>query len=360
MITPESVKLQLMALLPRFTDEYSTTVNGSAVVDTGVVVVTSIAHGLTSGDIIVASDVEVIVPVSSVVFDDDAEQATMTTAFEHDRTSGEGDKGGANIASLQDFADANYNEDFDIISATRTTFVVSVGADVVGDLGNLIEPRTLFLGFLEVTVLDDDSFSVALQDTHLPDGTEFETFTFVTEQRIFIAADVTRAVTIYGQRRDAKPTLFIVFGAENASKDRNVVNDSIAAANAQNPLQITYIPGVTLKTIACTKSEQSAATQQQKVYAEIKPAIRRAMYGYLFDGSDNESVIFAAVEAGNVPEFWNQDYYVHNFDYQIPYILTRDQGYDNRKHVSFREVVVSSKMFNNEGDLVELTTEPTI
>ncbi len=361
MITPESVKLQLMALLPRFTDEYSTTVVGTdVVVDGDTVKITAVAHGLETGDVIVASDVKAIVPVASVVFDSDVKQATITTIFEHDRTSGEGDKGGGNVATLQDFTDDNYNENFDIIEATRTTFVISVDADVTGDHGNLIESRTLFLGFLKVTVIDVNTFSVELVDSQLPNGTEFKTFDFVTDLRIFIAADATRAVTKYAQPANAKPTLFIIFGAENASKDRNVVNDSIAAANAQNPLQITYIPEVTLKTIACTKNEQLAAVQQQKVYAEIKPAIRKAMYGYLFDGSNNESVIFAAVEQGNVPEFWNQDHYLHNFDYQIPYILTKDQGYDNKRHVSFREVVVASKMFNNEGALVELTTDPEI
>ncbi len=356
MITPNDVKLQLMATLPQYTDEFSDTVEGSASVDTGVVLMTSVAHGLTTGDVITVSEVKAVVPVSSISFDSILSKATITTSFEHDRTSGTGDKGGGNIATLSGFADSNYNGDFAILSATRTTFTISADADVVGELGNLIEPRTLNLGFQTVTVLTVDTFTTPLDDTQIPNGTVFDTYNYVSEQRILIAADPTRATTMFGQRRGTKPTLFILTGSENASKDRNIVNDSITTANAQNPLNLVYIPTFTLMEIACTKTQQSAADKQQQVKAVVVPAIRKAMYGFVF-GSDNTAITFAGVESGNTPQFWNQDHYVHLFDYEIPYRITIEQGFNNKNHVSFRDIAVNSKMFNNEGALLEMSAE---
>ncbi len=359
MITPNDVKLQLMAVLPQHTDEFSTTVEGAASVVSGVIRVVKAAHGVATNDVITASSVKAIVPVSLVSFDSVLSRATITTSFEHDRTSGAGDKGEGNIATLSGFADSSYNGDFAILSATRNAFVIAADADVVGALGNLIEPRTLNLGFQTVTVLNDSTFTVPLDDTQIPEATVFDTYNYVTEQRILIAADPTRASTIFGQRRDTKPTLFIIFGAENASKDRNIVNDAVTTANAQNPLNLVYIPNITLMEIACTKTQQSAATKQQQVYEEIIPAIRRSMYGFVF-GSDNTAITFAGVEQANSPQFWNQDHYVHIFEYQVPYRITIEQGHNNKNHVSFRDIIVKSTMFDNEGALVESSAEITI
>ena len=359
MITPNDVKLQLMATLPQYTDEFSTTVEGAASVVSGVIKAVKAAHGLATNDVITVSNVKAIIPISLVSFDSVLSRATITTSFDHDRTSGSGDKGGGNIATLSGFVDSNYNGDFAIISATRDTFTISADADVVGDLGDLIEPRTLNLGFQTVTVLNVSTFTVPLDDTQIPEATVFDTYNYVTEQRILIAADATRATTMFGQRRGTEPTLFIIFGAENASKDRNIVNDAITTANAQNPLNIVYIPNVTLMEIACTKTQQSAATKQQEIYEEVIPAIRKAMYGFVF-GDDNTAITFAGVELGNTPQFWNQDHYVHLFDYQIPYRITIEQGHNNKNHVSFRDIIVNSTMFDNEGALVSLSAEITV
>ena len=348
-ITPEDVKMQLMSTLPRYTEEYGTNISTTAVVESGAIKITSAGHGLESDALIVASDVTVTIPVSSVSYDNISKRATVTLDEDHDRTSGIEDNGGYNVAILKDFADSNYNGEFTIISATENTFTFSADADVVGDLGDFVETRDLYLGFSQITVVDDDTFTIPLQDD-LADGTVLNSFKYVAEQRIYIAADVTRSVTKWAQPRDRKPTLFIVFANESASKDRNTVNDSIASVKSQNPSRIKYIPEVTLKTIAVTKTEQLAAEKVQQIHAEIKPAIRKAMYGTVFDLSDAATTQFAAIEQGNSPEFYNQNDYVHNFDYQIPYEISIEQGNNYRRNVSFRNIIANCQMFNNEGD----------
>jgi len=349
-ITPEDVKMQLMAVLPQYTEEYGDNITAAAVVESGAIKITSPGHGLESDSLIVASDVTVTIPVSSVSYDTLTKRATITLDEDHDRTSGIEDNGGYNVAILKDFADSNYNGEFTIISATENTFTISIDADVVGDLGDFVETRGLYLGFSQITVIDQDTFTIPLQDD-LADGTVLNSFKYVAEQRIYIAADVTRSVTKWAQHI-RKPSLFIVFANETASKDRAITNDAVATLNSQNPARLKYIPEVTLKTIAVTKTEQLAAVKVQQIHAEIKPAIRKAMFGALFDLSDNASTQFAAIEQGNSPEFFNQNDYVHNFDYQIPYEISIEQGNTYRRNVSFRNIIANCKMFNNEGDEV--------
>ncbi len=333
---------------------------GAATVDGSVISVVAVAHGLDSDDVIVVSEANIIVPIDSVSYDSVLSRATLTCAFEHDRTSGAGDKGGGNIATLQGFADANYEGDFTILDdATRTTLEISQDADVAGALGNMLEPRNLTLGFAVVTVVDVDTFTIPLVDTQIPDGTVFNTLNFVTDQRIEIAADEVTATNMFGQRRGTEPTLYIIFGQENASKDRDTVNDAITACTSQNPLNLVYIPTMSFLTIACTKTNDATLAQIQKIHGEIKDAIRKSMYGFVFESADT-AINFAGVEVSNGEAFWNNSHYVHSFDYQVPYRITIKQGHNNRRHVSFRDIVVNSKMFNNDGALVSLEAEPAI
>lgn len=357
MITPDDVKMQLMAVLPRFTDEFGDNVVASASVVGGVVQVTSVGHGLSTGAAIVGSDIQVRIPIVGQSFDDDLDQITLTTDFEHDRTSGT-EAGEYNLAVLQDFDDSTYNDSFQILEATRTTIVFSATDAPTGALGNMVETRSLYLGFLTVTVIDVDTFSVPVADD-VVNGTVFETFNYTAEQRILIAADITRAITAFAHFRNQEPALFVVFGVENASKDRHVVNDAVAAATAQNPLQLTYIPEVVLYYMAITKKQHSAEDKQQEVYETVRSALRRSMYGHIFE--DEESAIsFASHEVSNSPLFHNIGYYVHSFTYNMPYTVTIEQGNTFRRNVSLRTIIGNTTMFNNEGALVSFETNPVI
>jgi len=359
MITPEDVKLQLMSALPRYTDIFGTNVVGTAVVESGVVKVTAVAHGLATDEVITASEVSVINPVVNTSFDSVADETTLTMTFEHDRTSGSA-AGVYNKIEFVDFADANYNGDDFVVKfdTDRLTLVIDADADAVGDLGNQIEPRNLYLGFLTVTVVDVDTFTVPLEDV-LPDGTVFDTFNFMSSQQIFISGDIARSVEAYKKHRDVPPGLFIVFGDEVASKDRAVVNDAVAANTAQNPQHVTYLLNVILLAFFKTAAEERAETTVQLLHDEVKPALRQAMFGHIFDDPDLV-VQFAGTEIANREVTYNSGYYVHQFTYQLPYRISIEQGDIQRRNVSFRDLILNSTMFDSEGALLALSTEITV
>lgn len=357
MITPEDVKYQLMGSLPQYTDEFGTVISGMAVVDSGVVKVTSTAHGLATGDVIVTSSVLMELTITNVSYDSVAGEATLTTEIHHDRTSeytGEGDYG---KADLRNFADSNYNgSDFAIKRATRDTFVIDADADVIGALGVLVEPRSAYLGYNQVTVIDANTFTLPLQGASLIDGIVFDTFNYTSKQRILIAADKNRAIAEFAKRANREPSLFIIFTDERASRDRHTVNDAVTTVNSQNSARLTYIPTVELISMVNVRKEPLAETQHQKTYAEIRPALRKAMYGHLFS-VDEGVTAFGAIEAQNFPSFHNIGDYIHSFVYEIPYVITIEQGDTYRHNVSFRDIVVNSTLFDSEGALSSFNAE---
>ncbi len=360
MITPNDIKLQLMQELPKYTDKFGTVFEGSAVVLGGVIKVTSVGHKLTTGDIIFVTDAKVILPITLASFDSGTDRTTLTTGYEHDRTSGTIDIGGFNKAVLQNFDDPTYNgSDFTILSATRTTMVISADAAPTGALGEMVEPRDRLLGAVIVTVVDVDNFTVSLDGEAIPDGEIFEDFKYSSSQRILVAADEERAVSMYKQHRDADPILFVIFSGESASKDRNAINDAVAANTSQNPMHLTYIPEVTLLTFVRTPDELLASTEHQFTYETLRPSIMRAMYGHIFDNTDT-LIQFAAHEIFNTPVFHNKGYYIHRFVYNVPYRVSILQGDVAKISVSFRDLIVNSKMFDTEGALLSLEVSPEI
>ena len=354
MITPSLVKAQILQFLPVYTDLFADPVFGSAVISGSLIAVNSTAHGLETGDVIPVSSAEVVNPITGVSFANGI--ATLATTFSHDRTDATDDFYETNIAALEGFADSNYNGDFEIQSLpSRTEINISRDADVVGDLGDLFETRFMFITSYEVTKVDDDNFTVVSPQS-LPDGTVFKTFKYVVDARVYIASSVKRALAMYTLAETDKAVMFIIFGAEAASKSRESLSDSISSASAQNPLRITYLPMINFLVFLNVSNDLSGAKALQSIYGEIGPALRRTMYAHGFS-IDDVSIQFRAVEANNEQEFYDTAAYAHSFTYQLPYQITQRQGSFFRENVSLEHILVNAKMFDTEGALIEIDVD---
>lgn len=355
MITPSLVKAQLLQFLPVYTDLFADPVSTTATITGGLIAVNSPAHGLTTGDVIPVHAADVINPITNVSFASGV--ATLTTTFKHDRTNASDDFYETNKAELEGFADSNYNGTFDIASLpSRTQINIARTAAPVGDLGDLIEPRFMFIKSYTVTKVDDDNFTLVAPQV-LPEGTVFKNFKYITSARIHIASNVKRALAMYTKIVSTKATMFIIFGPEAASKDRNSLSDAILSATSQNSARLTYLPEVTLLVFLNTADDLSGAKALQNIYEIIRPALRRTMYAHGFELTDDVDIQFRAVEANNTQEFYNTAEYVHSFTYQIPYQITHCQGDTFRSNVSFSDVLVNATMFDTEGALIQADIE---
>jgi len=355
MITPEDIKLQLMTALPLYTDIFGSVTVGVASVNSTASAINIVkeAHGLSDLDVIMVTEAIVKVPITAVSLVDG--ELTLTTSFYHDRTSGSKDIGGYNKAVLEGFASTAFNAEFDILEIpAKNSFIIASETAPTSTLGYLVEPRSLFLGPQVVTKIDDNTFSIPRSDL-LPANTVFTSFEYSSSQEIRIAADIKRAVTEYAKRQNPLPRLYVIMGPEKASKDRNTQSDAVTSVNSQNPARMTYLTTVDL--LACFKVPPEdihlAAATQQKVYEELSPALRQAMYGHVFEFADKSITAFAAIETFNSPIDYNIGYYLHSFTFEMPYSITLEQGDMIRRNVSFRDIVLKSKMFNNDGQEVE-------
>lgn len=357
MITPNIIKAQLFQFLPIYTDRFSNIVDAeSAVVQAGDVVnIEKTAHGLLTGSAIVVTLGQSINGISNPVFSSADQTVTFTTAFTHDLTSvgRDGKVFDYNTATLSGFADSNFNGDFPVLSIpSNTEFVISATAMPTGDLGDLLESRDLYITPATVTTIDADNFTIPNIDTQVPSGAMFNSFKYVDSSRIYVAATQERAKAMYTNHTTGEDVLFIVMRPESASKDRHAYSDAIATAKAQNPVRLKYLPEVDLFVFIPTPDDVSGAKAQDIAYREIRTAIRKAMYAHVFFEDDTVDIQYAAVEATNSPEEWNTAVYVHSYSYQLPYEITFEHGDTFRTSVSARNILIKSKMFDNDGALV--------
>jgi hypothetical protein len=354
MITPEDIKLQLLSTLPLYTEVFGANKSATSAIvnstDTAVVI-TKAGHGLESGDIITVTEALLKVPVSSVSLDAVTDILTFTTSFYHDRTSGIRNYDSYNKATLAGFASSAFNGIFDILTIpTKSTFTISSASAPSGALGYLIEPRSLFLGPQVVTKITDDTFSVPRSDL-IPASAAFLSYEYCDAQEIYITADMKRAYTEFDRRAWPAARLYVVMGPERVSKDRNTQSDAVATVNSQNPVRLTYISTVDL--VVCFKilptDAHRAAITVGLVTGEIKEALRKSMYGHVFEPVDKSVTPFAAIEIENAQVHYNIGYYLHAFTFEIPYSITIEQGDTIRREVSFRDVILKSRLFTETG-----------
>jgi len=356
MITPDDVRNQLLANLPRHTSMLASIEEGDAIATATSVLINRPGHKMASGTIITVADVQVRIPVTSQVFDSVLKRTTITLEFDHDRTSGD-TAGEFNAATFDGFGDLSFNADFDIISAERDTLVIYTPLEMVaGDLGYLVERRGLEEGLAVVVRVDDDFFQIELQDTAIPVDAVFEVFKFTACQCIKVASDLKKAADDFAKHANMPNTLYIVFGQEVASKDRHTANDSIISANSQNPIMVTYIRKFSIYYMTKVKDDQLCACASQRMYETLQPALRKSLFGYEFS-YPGAQIVFAAIEESNVSVPWNSGFYVHEFQYNVPYRIDLNQGYTARDSVSLRNITVDAKMFDTDGALVSLNAE---
>lgn len=355
MITPSLVKAQVLQFLPVYTDLFADAINGSAAYSLAgnLITINSVGHGLETGDVIPVHQADVINPITGVSFASGI--ATLTTTFNHDRTNTTKDAYyKTNKAELEGFADSNYNGEFDVqLLPSRTQINITEDADVIGALGDLVEAQFTLITSYSVTKVDDDNFTVVSPRVY-PDGTAFKNFKYIKSARVHLAANASRALSAYTKIDSDKAVIFILFGPETVSKDRNSLSDAITSATSQNPVRLTYLPEVSFLVFLNTSDDLTGAKAMQTIYEEVKPALRRTMFAHGFNKEDVD-IQFRAVESDNLQEFYDTAAYVHRFSYQIPYQITQGQGFVFRPNVAFDDILVNATMFDTDGALIQAT-----
>ena len=358
MITPNIIKSQLFQFLPVYTDLFSEVITAgqSNIISGDELTVTKTDHGLETGDVIVVAEAISRLTITGASLSDGL--LTYTTSSNHDLSSvrRDGRLFDYNQATLTGIPLPGESGTFPVVDIPdQNKFTIEATASPSPATGILLEKRSLYVSPATVTKVDDDRFIIPNPDTALPDGFTINTIKYCSKSRIYVAATIERAKAMYTKVEGIdEAVLFIVMRPESASKDRHAYSDAIATVKAQNPIRLKYLPEVDFFVFLPTPDDLSGAKAQNVAYVDIRTAIRKAMYAHIFLTDETVDTQFAAVEASNSPEDYNTAVYVHSYSYQIPYEISFEQGDTFRTNVSARNILINSKMFDNEGALVSV------
>lgn len=348
MITPSDIVKHLKTYLPLFTSLFTEalTVSSATISAGNVLTVNSTGHGRSPGQNIVITGGTVRNPLNTSALIGSTVQ--FTTDYDHDliRPSLPNDD---QTLSLGGFGNV-WDGEHDIIDVpNRQNFTINlptgeVAAPPVDGSQYLIE--ALLTGVYQVdTVPDADSFTVNLSDSPLiPLGT-VDNLTIMNGFRIAAAADFNRAKAAYSKQGIDEPYLFVIMTDTDVSKDRHTMNDGVAGVTRQNEMLLRLLQSFSTSVFIPTTTDLSGADAQDLAYGELFTALISSLFGVGFEGS---KIKYVNVPSGMGPGEYNSAYYVHVYDWQLPFVINFENGFLEIDDVAFRDISQTLKLFADD------------
>lgn len=359
MITPDDIVTHLQTYLPVFSNLFGDKLTATASVSGSTVTVSSTAHGLTVGQSIIVSGGKFSNSIAGVTDNGDG-TLRFTTDFDHDLTEPK---------AINDYTtltlggiDPTWNGDHTIVAIpNRRTFEIEypAGESTPPSIttANLIESRSAgLIGMKTVaTVPDADTFTFEVSGIPtLPTGAIVD-IQVQSGAYVFGAENADRAEDIYAQYSQglARPMVFVIMNDVDVSKDRDALNDSVATFTGANFGKQTIMQNFSTLVIYPTDDEVSGFNAQNLFYGDIYRALVSTMFGFFFSDPDT-SIKYRTVNNGHGPASLRQAYAMHVYDWQVPSVVSFENGFLLQPDVAFRDIV--SDWYNNSDDqaLMEL------
>lgn len=353
MITGSDVVRHLKTYLPIFTDEFTSnlTVVSASVASGNIVAIEVTDHNLSVGNNLVISGGTLRNPLSSAVLD--GSTVKFTTKYEHDfiKPSKLFDD---QTLTLDGFGSV-WDDTFDIIDVpNRMNFNVNLPtgetlAPAVNETQYVIEERGINGVHAVATTPTDDTFTVVLSDIpQLPIG-PVDDLSIITGFRICQASDFKRAQAIY--TKQTSPYLFVIMTDTDISKDSHTFNDGIASFTAQDTNLLRLINNFSTTVFIPTDDDLSGGDAKDLCQSTLFIALLKSLFG-VNDFIDSP-IKYSAVPAGSGPTEYNTAYYAHVYDWQVPSLITYEDGFLQQPDVAFRDIEQTLKLFAD--DYAEMT-----
>jgi len=184
----------------------------------------------------------------------------------------------------------------------------------------------------------------------LPTGA-IENIKIITGIRVYGAADIERAQAAYTKLAAGKAALFVIMSDADISKDRHTLNDGIAAFARSNIGKQIILQNFSTTVFLPTENQLAGHTAQNQAYGEVYRALASVLYGFEFDDPDTKQP-YVCVNNGHGPGIYNSAYYTHVYDWQVPSVVTFENGYNLSPDVAWRDIVSSWAL--NSDDAAQL------
>jgi hypothetical protein len=344
MINPSNIVAHLQAYIPAFTDIFSDTVTGTATANGNTVTVsTSAAHGLTVGRKIAVAAGGYRNTIIGVTDNLDG-TVRFETAQEHDLTEPK-DYADPTSLRLGGFSTGAWNGSQPIVAVPNRKFFEVAFPSGQTDLPSLTgaylsEARTAgIVGIQTVaTVPNGTSFTfTATGIPALPTGA-IDGLKIISGVRIYGAADFERAQAVYTKQAAGKAALFVIMSDADVSKDRHTMSDGIAAFVRGNIGKQIILQNFATTVFLPTDNQVAGHTAQNQAYGEVYRALASVLYGFEFDDPDTKQP-YVCVNSGHGPGVYNSAFYTHVYDWQVPSVVTFENGYNLQPDVAFRDIL---------------------
>ncbi len=345
MIEPNDIITHLQSYMPAFTDLFSKRITASATSSGSTVTVTSTAHGLAVNEAITVGGGTFENAIVSVVDNGDGSLRFETTD-DHDLTEPKLSKDPKNITLSG--INVTWNGEHEIISIPNRRhfeidFPTGITLPPTITTAQLVESREAGIVGAQIvaTVPDANTFTfISASVPSFPTGA-LQNLSISSGVRISGAESIVRAEAFYTAQNTDEAWMFVIMNDADVSKDRNTLNDGVATFTPQNFGKQTILQNFFTVVYLPTDSNDAAGVlAQNKFYGEIYRVLVNVMYGFFFPDPDTQEK-YVTVSNGHGNGVQNTAYTSHIYDWQIPTVISFENGFIIEPNVAFRDIISS-------------------
>lgn len=365
MITPQDIVDHLRTYIPAFTNLFHDEISGATATASGTTVtVTATAHGLSVGQKVVISAGKLSNLIASAVDNGDG-TVRFETTDEHDLTEPKAPLDPTTL-TLDGFPESVWNAEFNIVSIPNRKHLEVELPDGVSTLptlgsGVLLEsrPAGIIGAHTVATVPDANTFTVEITGAPtLPTGSIDGVTVISSSPRIFGVANIDKAEALYSRVTPTvtKNAIFVMMMNADVSKDRHTLNDGVASFVRGNIGKQIILQNFAVVGFFPSEDDQSGFVAQNQAYGEVYRALASVLYGFEFDDPDTKQK-FVTVNNGHGPGVYRNAYYTHVYDWQIPSVVTFENGFNLQPDVAFRDIASTWDLDSDDMAQLELNID---
>ncbi len=348
---------QLAKIIPQVSDFFTNTIGITSISGNGtiVTVVTSIVHGLITGEFVNVRNVTVENPIVSVVFTTVNGQSFLeiTTSLNHDLTLNPRETE-TKFVELVDFTDSAWNGSLELVEVSnRKTFKIVNGTAIAPVLNSSELLLKVILGQFNgpqtATIIDPTTFTYPSTLIATGQGGSVQTKT-----RIAGVVDFNRALDQYTRQATDAFFMFVVSPISvTANKSRGSQTDINDEQTQQSNFNQNIKDGFHILVLANVSNEAGALTSMDRIRDEVFKSILLAVRGVKFpSGLECESNQIANFISHGTA-LYDGARYVHRFIFEQPLVLTIADSVQAETR-AFRDIDFTNSNPNNI-DAPELT-----
>lgn len=367
---------QLHIIVPQLTDLFSDVLPIVSITQSGttVTVVTSVASGLSNGNIVNIAKARVPNPITSLTAttDDIGDIAVATTSLGHDLTELYPDDEDTNVivsgASISD-----YNGTFPLLSVlNRNNFTYRLPTTPAGSATGAVLQECIFgafNGIAEITVINNTTFTFQQAELFAdPILTDAQLSVRTRIARIGKdgggSGNISNAINAYTKKGINELYAFVGFGGRIVSKDRNTDSDATQFAtrgvdSRQRVLQTYNIY------VFVPRTSNFSGGSATDLMSDLLPILTKSIKGFRPD-----TTTFAIEPLGEMVYLGDDTLlddgtiYIHEFDFEISFDIVPQDAFLSPDNRAFRDtnLIINDRIQDSDDvlfdDNINLDDEP--